>query len=155
MSYDRALQKAMWYCSFQERCQLDLTNRFMAWNVEKSNWDKILDYLIDEDYLNEERYVEAFVRGKFRIKKWGRNKIKMGLINKRIFNEAQFNVVFETEIDEEEYLKTLQDLIEQKNQLVIEEDSFKKRDKIYRYMLSKGYESNLVSKELTKYFSLE
>lgn len=155
MSYDRALQKAMWYCSFQERCQLDLTNRFMAWNVEKSNWDKILDYLIDEDYLNEGRYVEAFVRGKFRIKKWGRNKIKMGLMNKRIFNEAQFNVVFETEIDEEEYLKTLQDLIEQKNQLVIEEDSFKKRDKIYRYMLSKGYESDLVSKELTNYFSLE
>jgi len=56
----------MWYCSFQGRCQFDVENRFRAWNVEKKNWDKLLDYLIDENYLNEVRYVEAFVRGKFR-----------------------------------------------------------------------------------------
>ena len=90
MTFDRAREKAMRYCSFQERCQLDLTNRFRAWNVEEKNWDKILDYLIDENFLNEKRYVEAFVRGKFKIKKWGINKIKMGLITKRVFNESQF-----------------------------------------------------------------
>ena len=53
MSYDRALQKAMWYCSFQERCQQDLEKRFLAWGLEKSNWDKLIDVLIDDNYYNE------------------------------------------------------------------------------------------------------
>lgn len=150
MSYDRAREKAMRYCSFQERCQLDLTNRFRAWNVEEKNWDKILDYLIDENFLNETRYVEAFVRGKFKMKKWGVNKIKMGLIAKRAFNESQFDKVFKAEIEEEEYLKTISKLIEKKNYLINEPDDFIKRDKVYRYMISKGYESDLVVKELNK-----
>ena len=153
MSYDRALQKAMWYCSFQERCQFDLETRFRAWNVEKQHWDKLLDYLIDENYLNETRYIEAFVRGKFRIKKWGKNKIKMGLMAKRVFDETTVNNAFESEIDEEEYLKTLQGLIEQKENLLNEPDQLIERDKLYRYLLSKGYESDLISKELTDYFS--
>jgi regulatory protein len=150
MSYDRAREKAMRYCSFQERCQLDLTNRFRAWNVEEKNWDKILDYLIDENFLNETRYVEAFVRGKFKMKKWGVNKIKMGLIAKRAFNESQFDKVFKAEIEEDEYLKTISKLIEKKNYLINEPDDFIKRDKVYRYMISKGYESDLVVKELNK-----
>jgi len=117
MSYDKALQKAMWYCSFQERCLLDVENRFRAWNVEKDNWDKLVDYLIDENYLNEERYIEAFVRGKFRIKKWGRNKIKMGLMAKRVFDETLISKAFDSEIEIEDYLKTLRGLIEQKENL--------------------------------------
>ena len=148
MSYERALAKAMRYCSFQERCQLDLTNRFIAWDVKKENFDKLLDVLIADDFLNENRYVEAYVRGKFRIKKWGKNKIKMGLMVKRVYDEKLFNTVVETEILEEDYLKTLQTLIEKKSLLIIESDEFKKRDKLYRYMLGKGYESELVSKEL-------
>lgn len=154
MSYERALAKAMRYCSFQERCQLDLTNRFIAWDVKKENFDKLLDVLIADDFLNENRYVEAYVRGKFRIKKWGKNKIKMGLMAKRVYDEKLFNTVVETEILEEDYLKTLQTLVEKKSLLIIESDEFKKRDKLYRYMLGKGYESELVSKELNKYFIL-
>ncbi len=150
MSFDKGVQKAMRYCSFQERCQLDLTNRFKAWNVEEKNWDRILDYLIAENFLNEKRYVEAFVRGKFVMKKWGKNKIKMGLVAKRVFNEGEFDKVFNEEIDEEDYLKTIAELIEKKRMLIVEEDEFKKRDKLYRYMLSKGYESELVVKELNR-----
>ena len=148
MSYDRALAKAMRYCSFQERCQFDLTNRFVAWNVKKEDFDRILDVLIDDDFLNENRYVEAFVRGKFKMKKWGKNKIKMGLIAKRVYNESEFEFVFNEEIDEEEYLKTIVELIEKKSCLVDEPDEFKKRDKLYRYMLSKGYESEHILKQL-------
>ena len=148
MSADRAREKAMRYCSFQERCQLDLTNRFYAWNVKKEEWDKILDYLIEEDFLNEKRYVTAYVRGKFKIKKWGKNKLKMGLIAKRVYNEQQFNNVFEAEIEEEEYLKTISELIEKKTLIIDEDDDFKRRDKLYRFMLGKGYESELILKEL-------
>ena len=148
MSYDRALEKAMRYCSFQERCQLDLTNRFVAWNVKKEDWDKLLDDLIAEDFLNEKRYIEAFVRGKFRIKKWGRNKIKMGLMAKKLYNEKALGEVFATEINEEEYQYTIKELIKKKGLLIDEPDDLKRRDKLYRYMLGKGYESNLIVKEL-------
>ena len=148
MSYDRAREKAMRYCSYQERCVLDLEKRFYAWNVKKSEWDKILDYLIEEDFLNENRYVEAFVRGKFRIKKWGKNKIKMGLMTKRTYDEKLFDTVFEAEIEEEDYLKTIKDLIGKKTLLINEDDELKRRDKLYRYMLGKGYESELIVKEL-------
>jgi regulatory protein len=148
MSYDRAREKAMRYCSYQERCVLDLEKRFYAWNVKKTDWDKILDVLIDEDFLNEKRYVAAFVRGKFKIKKWGKNKIKMGLMAKRVYNEKQFNIVFETEIELEDYIKALKELIEKKDLLINEQDELKKRDKLYRFMLGKGYESELVVREL-------
>ena len=148
MSYERALEKAMRYCSYQERCQLDLTNRFTAWNVAKNEWDRILDHLIEENFLDENRYVEAFVRGKFKMKKWGKNKIKMGLMKKRVFNENLVNLVFESEIEEEDYLRTIKELIERKMNLISETDPIVKRDKVYRYMLSKGYESDLIAKEL-------
>ena len=150
MSFDKAREKAMRYCSFQERCQLDLINRFRAWNVEEKNWDLILDHLIDENFLNEQRYVEAFVRGKFKMKKWGRNKIKMGLVAKRAYNESQFNTVFEAEIDWTEYLNSVKELLKKKSLLINEPDEFKKRNKLYSYMLTKGYESELVVLELDR-----
>ena len=72
----------------------------------------------------------------------------MGLIAKRVYNESQFDQVFSEEIDEEEYLKAIRYLIEKKSYLVNEPDEFKKRDKLYRYILGKGYESDLILKEL-------
>ena len=150
MSYDKALAKAMRYCSYQERCRLDLKNRFKVWKVKESEGDKILDYLIAEDFLNETRYVEGFITGKFRVKKWGVNKIKIGLIHKQVFDEKSFTAVFETVINEADYLGTLKSLLHQKWSLLEKEDTLKKRDKTYRYLLSKGYESELVVKELTQ-----
>jgi regulatory protein len=150
MSFERAREKARRYCSFQERCQLDLTNRFRAWNVEESNWDKILDDLMDENFLNEQRYVEAFIRGKFKMKNWGRNKLIMGLIAKRAYNETQFNATFAAEIEPQEYLNTLAKLVKKKSLLIDETDDFKKRGQLYRYMLTKGYESELIVKEMNR-----
>lgn len=147
MSYDRALEKAMWYCSFQERSKLDLEQRFFAWQVAKSDWDKIIAYLVDENYLNETRFVEAYVRGKFKIKKWGKNKIVSGLLQKNISGK-RINDAINLEINEEEYLKMMKELIDKKSQLLNESDELKKRDKLYRYLISKGYESELVVNEL-------
>ena len=147
MSYDRALEKAMWYCSFQERSKLDLEQRFFAWQVAKSDWNKIIDYLVDENYLNETRFVEAYVRGKFLIKKWGKNKIVSGLLQKKITGK-RINDAINSEINEEKYLKMIKELIDKKSQLLNESDEFKKRDKLYRYLISKGYESELVVNEL-------
>lgn len=150
MSYDRALEKAMRYCSYQERCMQDLEKRFEAWNVKNEDWDNIIDSLIKDNFLSEHRYVEAYVRGKFLMKKWGKNKIVMGLKQKRIAGEM-VNKALISEISEDEYFNTIVDLILRKGELIIEKDELKKRDKIYRYMLSKGYESDLIVKHLPTY----
>jgi regulatory protein len=147
MSYDRALEKAMRYCSYQERCLQDMEKRFVAWNVKKEHWDKLIDYLLEENFLSEQRYLEAYVRGKFVIKKWGRNKIVLGLMQKRLSGKKVAEAI-ESEIEEEDYLTTIASLIEKKSLLINETDKLKKRDKLYRYMLSKGYESELVTKAL-------
>ena len=147
MSYDRALEKAMRYCSYQERCLMDMEKRFYAWNVKKTDWDKIIDYLIDENYLNETRFIEAYVRGKFVIKRWGKNKIIAGLMQLNL-SGSKVTKAIDSEIEEEAYMKTIQELITKKSALINESDSLIKRDKIYRYLLSKGYESELVVKEL-------
>ena len=147
MSYDRALEKAMRYCSYQERCLQDMEKRFVAWNVKKQDWDKIIDQLIEENFLSETRYIEAYVRGKFNIKKWGKNKIVLGLMQKQIAG-SKVDRAIEQEIEQEIYLNTIKELIDKKSNLITEEDSLKKRDKLYRFMLSRGYESELVVKYL-------
>ncbi|MCO6501085.1 MAG: RecX family transcriptional regulator [Vicingus serpentipes] len=147
MSYARALEKAMRYCSYQERCLMDMEKRFYAWNVKKTDWDKIIDYLIDENYLNETRFIEAYVRGKFVIKRWGKNKIIAGLMQLNL-SGSKVTKAIDSEIEEKAYVKTIQELITKKSALINESDSLIKRDKIYRYLLSKGYESELVVREL-------
>lgn len=146
ITYQKALEKAMRYCVYQERCILDVENRLLAWGLVKSDWDKLIDKLIEQDFLNENRYVEDYVRGKFLIKKWGRNKIKAGLLQKNIRGEEVDKNLMN--IDEKEYKKTISYLIEKKKALLTLEDSLELRDKLYRYLLSKGYESEIVVGEL-------
>ena len=146
ITYQKALEKAMRYCVYQERCILDVENRLLAWGLVKSDWDKLIDTLIEQDFLNESRYIEDYVRGKFVIKKWGRNKIKAGLLQKNIRgSEVDKNL---KSIDEEEYKKTINYLIEKKKALLNQKDDLELRDKLYRYLLSKGYESDIVVSEL-------
>lgn len=150
MSYDRALQKAMRYCMYQERCLDDMGKRFAAWNVKKEEWDKIIDCLIDQNFLSEERFIEAYVRGKFFHKKWGRNKIVLGLKQKKVIG-TNVEKIIAKEISEEEYITTINNLIKKKTMLLNESDGLKLRDKLYRYLLSKGYESEAIVKQLPSF----
>lgn len=147
MSSERALEKAKRYCSFQERCILDVENRFRAWNVKKEEWDSILDKLMEQNFLNEKRYIEAYVRGKFLIKKWGKIKIKAELNQKRIYGK-EIDEAMANEIEADEYLMTIKNLIIKKKSLLNESDKSKEKEKIYRYLLSKGYEQELIFKFL-------
>ncbi len=149
MSSERALEKAKRYCSFQERCILDVENRFKAWNVKKEDWDLLVDKLIEQNFLNEKRYIEAFVRGKFLIKKWGKIKIKAELNQKRIYGK-EIDEAMKNEIEEDEYLTTIKQLIIKKKALLNESEKSKEKEKIYRYILSKGYEHEWVLKYLNQ-----
>ena len=147
MQPEKALEKAKWYCSFQERCKQHVLNRLIAWKVEKKYVDHIIEKLEDDDFLNETRFAEAFVRGKFTIKNWGRIKITAQLYQLHI-NKKDIDVAIAT-IDEEEYFKTLNHLAEKKKeQLNEEQDAYERKAKLFRYLSSKGYESDLIYKVL-------
>jgi regulatory protein len=99
--------------------------------------------LVEEDYLNEERYAAAYARGKFRIKQWGRIKIKYELKQKQVSDYCIKNAM--KEIDEEEYMKTLGKLMEEKLiELESEKNVFVKRKKATDYLLQKGYERDFI-----------
>lgn len=145
MSPERALEKAKWYCSFQERCKQHVLNRLIAWKVDKMYFNQIIEALENDDFLNEKRFVEAFVRGKFLMKNWGKIKISNQLYQLGI-NEKMINQALVSEIDEEAYLKTLHTLVKKKQVMLNGTDKLKYRDKLFRYLTSKGYETELIVK---------
>lgn len=148
MSYERALAKAMRYCAYQERCEQDVRKRLIAWNVKTKEHEKIIETLLEQDFLNKSRYIEAYIRGKFKIKNWGKNKIKSGLINKNVYDNSVFNQMVIQEIPEEEYLLVLKRLIEKKRMQINGTDKLVAKDKLYKYLLNKGYEPDLILKHI-------
>tara|TARA_B100000497_G_scaffold30938_1_gene36234 strand:- start:590 stop:1051 length:462 start_codon:yes stop_codon:yes gene_type:complete len=126
------------YCSYQERCQSEVKVRLMKMGLPESSFNEIISMLISEGYLSEERYSRSFSRGKFKIKKWGRLKIKRSLIAKGISNRCiEIGI---SEIDENDYSETLSDLIFRYNA----RDSSKNKYQLVRYFYNKGFERDLI-----------
>jgi regulatory protein len=139
---DQALSKAMDYCAYQERCQQEVRDKLYYWGLHKDDVENLIAHLISEGYINEERFAKTFAGGKFRIKKWGKNKIinelKHRMISKYCINKAL------QEIDDSEYLKLLKQIITKKSKEIKEKNPFKKANKLALYCISRGYESELV-----------
>ena len=110
--------------------------------------EKILLYLMEHNFLNEERFSKSFARGKFRIKNWGKQRIVRELKFKNI---STYNIKTALkEIDEELYIKTIEKIATSKNNTIIEPNLFKKKKKIYDYLFRKGYESSLIQETISK-----
>ena len=139
-------EKAKHYCAYQERSVFEVENKLYLWKVRPEVARKIIKSLEEENYLNEERFVRVFAGGKFRIKKWGRNKIIAGLRAKRI--PDLFIQIGLGEIDEYQYEKALQEVIEKKKSSMDDPESYSNRNKIYNFVLSRGYEKHLILKYL-------
>lgn len=134
--------KLMQYCAYRDRSQKEVQEKLREMRMIPEACEQITIKLMEEDFLNEERFARSFVRGKFRIKKWGRIKIKQELKSRQI--SSPIIKIALTEIDDKEYYKTLLELSEKKSLLIREKDPFKKRKKLGSYLLQKGYESSLV-----------
>lgn len=137
-----ATLKLMQYCAYRDRSQKEVEEKLREMRMIPQACEHIIIKLMQENFLNEERFARSFVRGKFRIKKWGRIKIKQELKLKEI--SSPLIKIALTEIDDNEYYKTLVELAEKKEGLIKEKDPFKKRQKLINYLLQKGYESSLV-----------
>lgn len=141
-SFLEAKQKIEVYCAYQERCDLEVRQKLFSWNLNLEDVDALISDLITHNFLNEERFAEAYVSGKFRIKRWGRVKIRQQLKLKKI-SAYSINKGMAV-IDDDEYIKTVKELVESKSRLIKSKNQWDKINKLKRYLSSKGYETEMV-----------
>lgn len=134
--------KLMQYCAYRDRSQKEVEEKLKEMRMIPEACEQITIKLMQEDFLNEERFARSFARGKFRMKKWGRIKIKQELKFREISTPLIKTAI--SEIDEKDYYQTLIELAEKKLLLIKEKDPYKKKKKLVDFLLRKGYESNLV-----------
>lgn len=145
----QAHQKIKHFCAYQERCHSEVKEKLYDYGLRKSEVEQILSQLIEEDYLNEERFAEQFAGGRFRMKKWGRVKIRYELKQRQV-SEYCIRKGMKV-IDEEDYYRTLQQLFEQKNrELKGEKNQFIRKRKLQDYLLQKGYETEYIRELLNR-----
>ncbi|UJH89945.1 RecX family transcriptional regulator [Antarcticibacterium sp. 1MA-6-2] len=137
-----ATVKLMQFCAYRDRSQKEVEDKLNEMRMIPAAQEQIIIKLMQENFLNEERYARSFVRGKFRIKKWGRIKITQELKQRQI--SSPIIKIAMTEIEESDYLNTLKELAEKKIRLIKEPDPYKRRQKLSNYLLQKGFEHHLV-----------
>lgn len=137
-----ALVKMQSWCAYQERSQHDARQKLYELGLWQEAVENIIVQLIQDNFLNEERFAIQFAKGKFNIKKWGRIKIKQELKQKRISEYCLKKAL--QQIDGDEYYNTLKKIINQKKKLTKEKHPLKLKQKLYSYAISKGYESDLI-----------
>jgi regulatory protein len=145
----QALPKIKQYCAYQERSHSEIKDKLYGFGLRKNEVEEILATLIEENYCNEERFAEQFAGGKFRMKQWGRIKIRRALQEKRV---SEFSIKKALlQIDGDEYEKTIGKLAEAKwKSLSRERNIFMKMAKARDYLLQKGFESDLATQAISK-----
>ncbi|MCY7350480.1 MAG: RecX family transcriptional regulator [Cytophagaceae bacterium] len=137
-----ALKKAAAFCAYQERTQQEVRQRLREWGIWGDEAEEIIARLIEDGYLNEERFARSFAGGKFRIKNWGRIKIEQELRQRGL---SAYNLKAGlSEIADTDYRQTLQALLDKKAASLKDEGPYAFRQKLARYAIGKGYEADLV-----------
>jgi len=140
--YKSALSKAMHLCSLREYCIEDIRAKLQSWKISESDSDKVIAILEKENFINEKRYAEAFVKDKFRYNKWGKIKIRANLKLKKIPGEVITLVL--SSIDQDLYRKTIEELLNGHRRSIKAKNQYDLKGKLLRYGLSKGFESDLL-----------
>jgi regulatory protein len=133
------LSKAQKFCDYQERYQQEVRDKLYSWGAKSNEAEQVLCQLIEQGYMDEERFARAFARGKFRIKHWGKNKIRQELKFRNISEYCIKQGLLE--IPDDEYLQTLKNVIDKKVRAGL---ASAQRHKIAQYAVSRGFESDLV-----------
>lgn len=151
--FNKAKIKIASYCAYQERCQQEVRNKLYSYELFRDQVDEILSWLITENYVNEERFAQTYAGSKFRVKKWGKFKIKRALIQKDISDYCIRKGL--QEIGNEDYRNTIFELAEKKlgEYSLRISNSYQLKDKTAKFIISKGFEPDLVW-EMLKEISL-
>lgn len=142
-SFSEALVKMESWCAYQDRCTFEVEQKLVSWNTPVEQQNEIILHLQSNRFLDDKRFVESFVSGKFKIKRWGKLKIKHHLIQKRIDKLAIQTGLKAINMDL--YLETLKVLAQKKFlEKKAKEDIWAIKRRVYAYLASKGYESDLI-----------
>jgi len=149
LTREQALPKIKQYCVYQERCHAEVKEKLYSFNLYKQEVEEIVSQLVEENYLNEERFAIQYAGSKFRMRQWGRIKIKHALKQKQVSEYCIEKSL--KQINEDDYLQTLNKLTEQKlKTLRGEKNIFNKKRKLQDFLLGKGYENEHVKKRVNK-----
>ncbi|MDX1773124.1 regulatory protein RecX [Oceanihabitans sediminis] len=138
------------YCAYQERCHKEVVDKLQKMRMIPEAIDIVVVHLIQYNFLNEERFAKAFVRGKFRMKHWGKQRITLELRRKDI-SKTIISIALQ-EIEPAEYLESFHALAEKKAATIRESNPFKKKKKLADYLLYRGWESHLVYDKVNALF---
>ena len=148
---EEALVKLQKYCSYQDRCHKEVAQKLKEMQMISQASEQIILKLIEGNFLNEERFAMTYVRGKFRIKKWGKRRLvselKQRQISKYIINKAI------NQISEDDYKITFEVLAERKATSLLGKSKLKKKKKLADYLLYRGWESHLVYEKVNQLFN--
>ena len=148
VSNEQALQKLRQYCGYQERCHQDVAEKLFSLGIRSPEQGPIIATLIEENYLDEERFAIAFAGGKFRIKKWGRIKIRHEL-RQRLVSDYCIKKALQ-QIDEDEYLATLKKLLIERMESLGPAPPIQLQKKTVDFLVGKGFEMELILTILNK-----
>ncbi len=148
---DEALLKLQNYCAYQERCHQEVRQKLKGMRMIPEAIDIIIVHLLEHNFLNEERFAKTFVRGKFKIKKWGKHRLTSELKKKEI-SKHNINLAI-SQIPSTEYIEIFNELAEKKANYINEKDKWKKKKKLVNYLLYRGWESHLVYDKVNELIS--
>lgn len=143
------IEKIQNYCSYSERCLSDVQMKLNSWNLQEEVIEKIIKKLIHDNFISDERYAKSYVNGKFRINKWGKNKILYELRKKQI-PDLYIQIAL-SEIDKEEYISTIKEIILKKFTKILNSKEVVNKKQALKYLYSRGFETSLVSEILKTY----
>ena len=141
-SPQEAFLKIQSWCAYQERCQQETRDKLYDYGLWTEAVENIIADLITQNFLNEERFAKAFAGGKFRVKKWGRVKIKIALKQKKISEYCIKKAM--QEIDDDDYIKTIKLVLQKKSRTLQEKNPIKRKYKLLQYLYSRGFEQDLI-----------
>jgi regulatory protein len=142
LTKEQALQKLRHYCAYQERCHSEVKEKLYSFGLWKNDVEEALSTLIEENYLNEERFAVQFAGGRFRMKQWGKVKIRYELKQKQVGEYCIKKAL--AAIEEEDYSRTLEKLVTDKWEELKGETDFARRGKLKDYLIRKGYETDSI-----------
>ncbi|MPQ45511.1 RecX family transcriptional regulator [Marinifilum sp. N1E240] len=151
VSASEALSKVQFICSRMEKCCSDIRKKLKDWNLPRDEQDEIIQSLIEDKFINEERFTTFYVRDKFRFNKWGKVKISYHLkqkqIPERLIDEAL------KQINENDYRENLQELLHAKLKGLKDDDPYQLKSKLFRFAQGRGFESQISLKLIDQLLS--
>lgn len=147
---EQALAKLQKYCAYQDRCHMDVAHKLKSMNMIPQATEQIIMTLIQEDYLNEERFAMAFVRGKFKIKKWGKVRLKTELKKRHISNYLIDKAL--SQISESDYLMAFEKLANKKAENLLASSKTPDQKKLIDYLMYRGWESHIIYDKVKQLF---